>query len=170
MAEGRLARLRCTTARHFSRGARKMVRAAGVEPTTFGFGDRRSIQLSYARRVLILTVNANAYHTRQAKSGASKSGGGLNREWTRINANDNLLPWMVGLPLSDSRQFAFIRGSSGGGASGDFGCKSRGMILMSFQTRNLICILELITTRSTGCSPTAAPAKIPKLCGKKMPL
>ena len=31
---------------------KRLVRAAGVEPTTFGSGNRRSIQLSYARIVV----------------------------------------------------------------------------------------------------------------------
>lgn len=30
---------------------KNMVREAGVEPTTFGFGDRRSSQLSYSRNL-----------------------------------------------------------------------------------------------------------------------
>jgi hypothetical protein len=51
------------------RGDRKVVRAAGVEPTTCGFGGRHSIQLSYAREIDNHTLNHGAFEpTASAKT------------------------------------------------------------------------------------------------------
>jgi hypothetical protein len=37
---------------------KKLVRAAGVEPATFGFGGQHSIQLSYARNLTSIPARA----------------------------------------------------------------------------------------------------------------
>ena len=85
---GTLMRAKCqyfvsTTIKYRENPNKKLVRAAGVEPTTYGFGGRHSIQLSYARTSLMTPDGGYALFKRSGKQirPDSKSADRQNRDW-----------------------------------------------------------------------------------------